>query len=448
MDWKSIVDLVILICTLLTAYFTARAAWQARRAVQEAVRGTTRNEQSSRKMATIRHLNSCSDDYIQVPKKIKSLDRQLSAPAIAEDKKQTIEERRRTELERLFRIWEHIAAGINAGVYDIEVFNQMTGSRCVGQYTDHSEFVRRRRREESLRIYDQLDIVIDRLLEMRFSKHLVTDNTLQRLAAHFVDSETIQGVAGLKGIVYHNYKQLSAALAERGVEREKNLVFAFSRQRCFSIVRCEKNREQDVIALFRLVQEKNRRDYDYSWPPTTDTLEQTVFGKKTHIRNYVVLYREPGDERRAGGHLGSAKAQVAGFVALQELEKEEDIDHWGGKLGQDWEKKAFSTDGARQGRGLRDLVVIRRFAVHPSYAKTGLARITLRHAIRTIQELDTLPKADSDERGRPTSESTRVPIALIPRPLKEALRLCGREGGRFLNDYEDPKEGKLEAFVF
>jgi len=464
MDWKLVEDSLMTGATVVIALFTYRAAVQARKTVQEATRTTTKHEHSLRKIATIRQLHSCKNDYLNLPEKIKSCKEKLASAKLSAklEELQRLEERLTAGLMRLFTVWEHLAAGINAGVYDIEVFNQMTGSRCLSQYKEHARFVRTRRREESLRIYDQLDTTIDRLLEIHSDKHLITDKTLRLLKANYVDPDIIRRLKGLKGVLYNNYKELSAVLVDQGLEREKNLIFSFSRYRCCSIVRCDKEHQEEVkehqeqvIDLFVSVQNSIFKKYKLIWPPNVptgdrDALRSLLFHKANDISNYIVLYNEPSNDQPPWWRRpGLPKAQVVGFVALQDLAKEEDTHHWNQPLGPNWKDKAFSTDKARRGREVKDLVVIRRFVVHPSFCRMGIGRMLLRHAIRTIQELDAVPNPNNKDRGGKKRERPAVPLAVIPVQLEDAIDLCEREGGLpIIEEYQDHLEGKVRLFVF
>jgi hypothetical protein len=454
MEPKLVVDTITAIGTAATALFTSIAAWLAWKTVREAMRTTTRGEISSRKVATIHHLSSCREDYLRLPEEIESISHQISQTG-ATDESMKLDKARTNLLLRLFTIWEHISAGINAGVYDIEVFNQMTGSRFLSHYREHAQFVRRRRREEGLKIYDQLDLTIDRLLAMWSAKHLITGKTLRKLRANFVDPDIRSRLKGLQGILYHNYKELSAALVDQGVEREKNLISAYSRFVCIDIQQCKKDDEKPVVELFAKAQKAIRNKYNYNWPPVPGEnrgeLDTWVFKKAQHHRNYVVLYREPRLYRPLEWiHRKMTKALLVGFVALEYIEEVLDTDPWSNRLGKDWKSKAFSTDRAREEHELSHIVAIRRLVVDPDFAEMGIGRIALRHAIRTIQEIDFPGKEDrnGNKRGK-MRQPTTIPVALIPVKLKDAIQLCHNEGGLEINEYNGaPEEGKTKTFVF
>jgi hypothetical protein len=141
--------------------------------------------------------------------------------------------------------WEYIATGVNAGVFDLEVFNKLTGGAVIAHYTTCAPFVRRVRQTDP-HLYDQLESLIDKLIVIRtLSEHRLDARSKRRLrrrgipgsllAAIFSDPEThsVRPVRHSPRAV--SYHELDLALAQAGYDWAKAAIAAETRTPIFEI---------------------------------------------------------------------------------------------------------------------------------------------------------------------------------------------------------------------
>lgn len=90
------------------------------------------------------------------------------------------------KLSNFLNLLEEIANGVNTRIFDFQILNKMYGGLFLSSYTRLAFFIRRCRRQigkgKSFRLYDQLEILVDRLLEYQGAAFTTyTPRTMARL---------------------------------------------------------------------------------------------------------------------------------------------------------------------------------------------------------------------------------------------------------------------------
>jgi len=142
-------SLVTAIFTAVIALFTAFAAWQARATVRDMRQAMREGYRKEQKVATIDNLNKVRDAYHGLQKQLEG---QKGKP-VNEDEERV--------LINLFSIWEHLSAGLNAGVLDLSIFYDMVGPRLLGLYKQNAAFIRRRHRSNPGFMINLRSLLID-----------------------------------------------------------------------------------------------------------------------------------------------------------------------------------------------------------------------------------------------------------------------------------------------
>jgi len=140
--------------------------------------------------------------------------------------------------------------------------------------------------------------------------------------------------------------------------------------------------EKPLVELFISVRDQLR----WAWPPDLkgnkdpDANQKWIIDDGKDLRNYCVVRALPvkeGVARLFGGR--AFLEEVVGFVALEELKhkRHEDTGLW---------TTAF--DRVKNDHPIETIVLVRRIFVRKDMRRKHIGTLLLRHAIRTIQEVD------------------------------------------------------------
>lgn len=320
----------------------------------------------------------------------------------------------------LIGIWELTAAGVTAGVFDIEVLNKSTGAYILTTYRRYARFIRRRRRENP-RIYDQLEVLIDKLLLMQTSRFLIDRSALRRLRQLGVPEHTIRELSRLRTKTQYTYNSLLRALIDRNLETEKTLVMSCARRSAVEVRRAVDADQADVRALFERMQAHTAGAY----PPRERT--DQVGG----VAAWLAL--PPIHDR----FLVRRGSDVVAYVELENLDRlradDRDDDDVARERVAYWHRAfeahpAFARDPTMQ---LERLMVVKRLVVDPEQQRAGLGRILLRYAIQMIQ-----------------FSHDRIPALVVLSTLEPAIKLYESEGATRIGSFKGHAGHDLHSYVF
>lgn len=303
---------------------------------------------------------------------------------------------------------------------DIEVLNKMTGGNILTTYQRYARFIRQRRRENP-RIYDQLEVLIDKLLVMQTSVFRVDRRALRRMRQLGVADSTLADIAKLKRQTTYEYNDLLRGLIGRNLEPEKTLVMTCTRQPAFDIEVATDRDHKQVVALFERVQ----RHSDGAYPPRN----------RTDHEGNVAAWLALGAVH--GRYLVRRGGAVIAYVELEDLEqvrRDGTHDEQARTKRSAYWHRAFEAQPAFADDPTMDierLMVIKRLAVDPDHQRSGLGRILLRHAIQVIQ-----------------FSHRRIPALVVLADLKPAIALYESEGATRIGTFSGHAGDDLYSYVF
>lgn len=389
---------------VFVAVATAIAAIAAWRATRQTEKGTRSSLIHERKLATLDHISDRADRYRALRQEIGPLDAEIS-------------EKQWAKLLELIGIWEHTAAGVTNGVLDIEVLNKMSGGNLLATYRQYARFIRIRRRENP-RIYDQLEVVIDKLLAMELCSYRVTRRTARQLKTLGVKDE-ITGRLGVLGTQSRTYHELLSTLVAERLDTEKTLIMSCSREDTIKMRPAESADDPQILQLFERVYEATEGAY----PPRVRVNDEGG------IEEWLAL--PPQHDRLVAERDG----QIVGYVELEDLGRLgalKDGD-WGGKRRDYWnrafaDQESFLKDPSLEIEGL---MILKRLAVDPALQKQGIGRLLLRHAIHVIQ-----------------FSHSQVAALVVLATLEPAIKLYESEGATRIGEFRGHAGDALYSFVF
>lgn len=393
----NVLQVVVAVATAIAAF----AAWRATRLTERTSTGALLH---ARKLSTVEHLSARAERYRELREEIGEL-----GDAIREDQWRC--------LLKLMGIWEHTAAGVNSGVFDVEVLNRMTGGNLLGTYQQYARFVRLRRRENP-RIYDQLEILVDKLLMIEVCCYEVTKQSIGQLRELGMDGTVLKGLKDLGGRTW-TYHEFVAELVRRQLEGDKVLIMSCTRKATVVIRPYEARDREEAVALFESIQQETEGGY----PPAVRT--ESVGGvaawldlPPTHTR--LVLETEAG---------------IGGYVELEnpEVDPPDADDEYKATRHAYW-KRAFQDHERFQNDptlSLDRLIVIKRLGVHPAHQRRGLGRLLLRHAIQVVQ-----------------FDYGRVAALVVLSYLQPSIHLYDAEGATRIGTFPGHVGDELTSYVF
>lgn len=381
----------------------AIAAFAAARSTRDAAQETVIEQ---RKAATLAYVQENRERYRTLRSEIGHLESMPSEDSEAH-----------ARLLNLLELWEHQAAGLNDGAFDLEVFNKMTGGYLLNVYRQYSPWIRVIRRDDPA-IYDQLETLVDRLILMRASGYRVDRRTIRELSRDGLERSDLKRLKKLKRKNEYSYVELQNALIEHRIERFKNRVTKVCRVVIGSIEPYDPRFRAEVVSLFVAVQS----DTHGAYPP----------------KALIESYYPPGPEgiglwldRADGNHrfvlVASGTGQVIAHIELEPLGNdmsEEQRQYW---------STAFASQDRFRAEGVRldDLVVLKRLGVHPDWQRRDAGRLLLRHAIHEVEFVH-----------------RRVPALVVIESLAAARSLYESEGGQVVGSFNEPTGERLISYIF
>jgi GNAT superfamily N-acetyltransferase len=401
LDWSLVIN-------GLVGLFTAGTVIAALMAIRMTERGATANVVHARKLSTVDHVLERQQRYHDLVAEIGDLGDGDIPP----------EQWRRLLL--LIGIWEITAAGVTAGVFDIEVLNKSTGAHILTTYRCYARFIRRRRRENP-RIYDQLEVLIDKLLLMQASRFLIDRAALRRMRQLGMPDRTVSELSRLRTKKQYTYNSLLRALIDRNLETEKTIVMSCARRSAVDVQRAVDTDRADVTALF----ERAQAHTDGAYPPRSRT--DQVGG----IAAWLAL--PPIHDR----FLVRRGSNVAAYVELEDLDRlradDRDDDDAARERVAYWYRAfeahpRFARDPTMQ---LERLMIVKRLVVDPAHQRAGLGRILLRYAIQVIQ-----------------FSHDQIPALVVLSTLEPAIKLYESEGATRIGSFKGHAGHDLHSYVF
>ncbi len=389
---------------LAVALATAAAAYAAWRATRLTEQSATASLLHARKVATIDHVSARAETYRRLRARIGSLE-------------DNIADEQWRDLLVLMGIWEHTAAGVNSGVFDVEVLDKMTGGNLLSTYRDYARFVRRRRRANP-RIYDQLELLIDKLLLFQLCSYQIDNTSLKRLKQLGVRDDTLQRVKTLVKSPASDYHRFVVTLLRGQMEDDRNLILSCARKRDVDIVAATDADFADVVGLFERIYDVTKGEY----PPASRI---QACGS---IQTWLELPRY--DER----FVARSGDSVVGYLELEDLASVPAGQHEDADEGREayW-TRAFANQRRfrEEDLSLGDVMVLKRLAIHPEYMRRGLGRVLLRYGLQVAQ-----------------FEHHRVPALVVLSTLAAAIQLYEAEGATRIGEFEGRSGDTLCAYVF
>ncbi len=161
------------------------------------------------------------------------------------------------ETQEILTAYEHLAAGVNSGHFDIETVNNAHGRRLLENLTSLNRYIRAARRANVSR-YGEINLLATRILEMRLSYYHLDEKVKDQYCEILrVQSDNLLPVMNT---VFHSREGFKAALIRARV-RHPNLLLGLARRPLVGV--CERpskecdgvpplpahNFEADVLAL-------------------------------------------------------------------------------------------------------------------------------------------------------------------------------------------------------
>ncbi len=326
------------------------------------------------------------------------------------------------QLLNLIELWEHQAAGLNDGVFDLEIFNKMTGGLLLSVYRDYAPWIRAIRREDAS-IYDQLEVLVDKLIVMRSSGFVVNRKICRELAREVLTSREIRRLSTLKRQTEYTFSQLQQALLEIGLDVEKNRITRVARQPLGRIKPYAPGDREQTIALFESIQSSTGGMY-----PPRNILEFYY----TEGREGISAWLERGSDSSRLVYVLDDTKRIIGHVEVQTISHsldDEQLAYW---------IKAFPADGefgseVRGDRPLRltDLAIVKRLGVHPDWRGRDIGRQLLRRGIHMIEQ-----------------DMGQVPALVVLKDLSSAQALYESEGGRVVGRFHEVTGEAMVSYIF
>lgn len=317
---------------------TAVAAIAAWRATHFAQRSASDARIDQRKRATIEHIRQVQAEQASLRKELGRLDEEFD-----------LEDGRRPNASQLATIWEHTAAGVNHGVFDVEVFNKLSGGAFLAVYRDCVRFIRLIRHQDT-GFFDQIEALVDQVLVMRrLSGYRISRVTVDRCRRFGLDRNATRALRKHAGSGLKTYHELELLLIAEGIETEKSVISALTREQLYEVTVVPNPPAAEVLDLLSRsydVDQTTVSGWLQSRPPT-----QRVVARKDR---QVVACADvaPLDVKVQSGIGWSEAVANAPQGAIPDVSR----------LGQ-----------------------IIRLAVHPDHQGRDLGRLVLRQAIRTIE---------------------------------------------------------------
>jgi GNAT superfamily N-acetyltransferase len=319
-------------------------------------------------------------------------------------------------------IWEHQAAGLNDGAFDLETFNKMTGGLLLRVYRDYASFIRHIRREDPT-IYDQLEVLVDKLIVMRSSGFLIDRKALAGLKQDVLTRAEIARVRKLRSNDEYAFSKLQQALVEIDLDTEKNRITRVTRMKLGRIVALEKSNEGAVVKLFDEIQRATKGKY-----PPKKLIDSTYGPGIGGIEKWL----DRGFESTRFVYILGRNNHVIGHIEIQDLRSisgEDSKKYWERVFS---ESAEFNNE-KKGDRPLRidDLAIIKRLGVHPDYTRRQIGRQLLRRAIHVIEE-----------------ELMQVPALVVLEELSPARRLYESEGARLIGAFREETGEQMLSYIF
>jgi len=100
------------------------------------------------------------------------LESKFGSEVIATDEAENIfkDKELKAHVDKLLGTLEHIAAGVNMGIYDADILYRMCASSVMNNFTKFKNYIKIRRQQESEEMYIELEALVIKFMDRRHKK--------------------------------------------------------------------------------------------------------------------------------------------------------------------------------------------------------------------------------------------------------------------------------------
>jgi hypothetical protein len=159
-ELSEIIKISILLITAIIALFQLNVM----------VRSFKADHERRKKQATIEYINMIRPEYRKINNLL--LEKFGNDPIGESEIKKIIEDHELwSKLKDILGMFEHLATGINTGVFDIQILNRMAGSYIIIVYDRFFVYIRERRKATGNNfLFDEYEFLINRLKSIRMKR--------------------------------------------------------------------------------------------------------------------------------------------------------------------------------------------------------------------------------------------------------------------------------------
>ena len=411
-EYDSLMDLVQLV-GIVSAVAAAAGAWAAFLAANATRTAAEESFLEQHQAATLAYVQANRERY-------RDLRRSVGEPNGSE--LPDLNSQRGQAFLSLIELWEHQAAGLNDGAFDVEVFNKMAGGYLLTLYREYSPWIRAIRRADPS-IYDQLEMLVDKLIVMRASGYVLSRRSLKSLQQDGLTRAECRRMKSLIRNSEYTYNDLQRTLMEVGLDTEKNRVTRLTRMVLGHIKPMGSVHEEQVVDLFVRLERATDGVYpprallDHYYPAGSAGIEMWL--AKGSGNHHFVFVLDEGNT-------------VVGHVEVQQLNDsltEEEQSYWVEAFAA---HEAFREQcvGGQQVR-LRNLAVIKRLGVHPDWQGRDIGRQLLRRSIHFVEH-----------------DLRKVPALVVLSDLQDAQALYNSEGATKVGEFTEATGESMVSYIF